>query len=382
MKIILGITGGIAAYKAPELVRFFVKRGIGVEVVMTEAAARFVTPLTLQALSGRPVHLSQWEGMIHIDLSRDADAILVAPATADFIAKIANGHADDLLSSLCLARDCPLHLAPAMNRQMWENPSTKRNIERLKEDGIRLIGPEEGLQACGETGFGRMTEPEEIASRMIASLSPKSLAGKRFLITAGPTLEPIDPVRVITNLSSGKMGYAIARAAIELGAEVVLVSGPTALLRPEGVKFVSVRTAREMLDAVMENISGADVFVSVAAVSDYHVANASREKIKKSGRLVLELEPNPDILKTVANLDNPPYCVGFAAETENLHENAVLKLKSKKVPMIVGNLAKDALGADENEIEIFTEDGSRKLPRAAKAALARQILVEIGKKLS
>ena len=382
MKIILGITGGIAAYKAAELVRIFKKRGDEVEVVMTDAATRFVTPVTLQALSGKPVHLSQWDDMAHIDLSRGADAILVAPATADFIAKVANGLADDLLSSLCLARNCPLFLAPAMNRQMWENPSTRRNVGQIREDGVHVIGPGEGLQACGETGFGRMAEPEEIAPFLISSAPPKYLSGKRFLITAGPTLEPIDPVRVITNLSSGKMGYCIAQAAIESGAEVVLVSGPTCLSPPCGAKFVAVRTAGEMLDAVMAEVDGADVFVSVAAVSDYRVANASAAKIKKSGNLVLELELNPDILGTVASLANPPFCVGFAAETENLLENAAIKLKKKKIPLIVGNLAGDALGSDENEIVMVSEAEAKTLPRASKRVLARQLLEEIAKRIS
>lgn len=382
MKLILGITGGIAAYKAADLARIFVKRGVEVEVVMTEAATRFVTPLTLQALSGRPVHRSQWEGMAHIDLSRGADAILVAPATADFIARIAHGHADDLLSSLCLARDCPLFVAPAMNRQMWENPATRRNIERIRADGVNLIGPEDGLQACGETGYGRMTEPGDIASFVTASLSQKLLSGKRFLITAGPTLEPIDPVRVITNLSSGKMGYAIARAAMDSGAAVTLVSGPTCLPRPSGAGFVSVRTAAEMLDAVMENIRGIDVFVSVAAVSDYRVESPSEVKIKKGGRLVIELEPNPDILAAVADLENPPFCVGFAAETENLEENARAKMARKKVSMIVGNLAQDALGKDESEIVIVGGAGIRHLARASKSALAFQLVEEIARAIS
>ena len=380
MKIILGITGGIAAYKAAELVRLFLKKGDEIEVVMTEAASRFIAPLTLQALSGKPVRLSQWEDMAHIDLSRGADAILVAPATADFIAKIANGLADDLLSSLCLARNCPLYIAPAMNRQMWENAATKRNIERVREDGVVLIGPGEGLQACGETGMGRMAEPEDIASFLIAS--PKRLSGKQFLITAGPTIEPIDPVRVITNRSSGKMGYAVARAALESGAEVTLVSGPTGLFPPAGAKYIPVSTAAEMLDAVMENIHGQDVFVAVAAVADYRVVNPGTSKIKKAGKLLLELEPNPDILATVSGLDNPPFCVGFAAETENLDENALLKLKRKKIPMIVGNLAGDAIGGDENEIVIYSGEGAKRLPRSSKKVLARQLLEEIEKQLS
>lgn len=382
MKIILGITGGIAAYKAAELVRLFVKKGCEVEVVMTEAATRFITPLTMQTLSGRPVRLTQWEDMAHIDLSRGAEAILVAPATADFIAKIAHGHASDLLSSLCLARDCPLFLAPAMNRQMWGNPATRRNLEQILKDGVHVMGPLEGIQACGETGMGRMMEPDEIASTVLSSLSPKILSGKRILVTAGPTREAIDPVRVITNLSSGKMGYAVAQAALDSGAEVILVSGPTCLPPPIGAKFIPVASAREMRDAVMANAGGSDVFVSVAAVADYHVTNPSEVKIKKGGKLTLVLEPNPDILREVANMENPPFCVGFAAETDNLEENALLKMKRKNVPMLVGNLAQDALGRDENEIVIFGSGGAKKLPRAAKTKLAAQLIEEIARAVS
>lgn len=383
MKIILGITGGIAAYKAAELVRLFVKKGCEVEVVMTDAATRFVTPLTMQTLSGRPVRLTQWDDMAHIDLSRAAEAILVAPATADFIAKIAQGHASDLLSSLCLARNCPLFLAPAMNRQMWDNPATRRNLAQILEDGVHVVGPLEGVQACGETGMGRMAEPDEIASAVLSSLSPKILSGKKFLVTAGPTLEAIDPVRVITNLSSGKMGYAVAQAALDSGAQVVLVSGPTCLPRPIGAKFVPVASAREMRDAVMANVGGSDVFVSVAAVADYRVANPSSSKIKKGGTLTLALEPNPDILQEVANMENPPFCVGFAAETGNLEENALLKMKRKNVPMLVGNLAQDALGRDESEIVIFgSGGGAKRLPRAAKTKLAAQLVVEIARAIS
>lgn len=382
MKIILGITGGIAAYKAAELVRLFVKKGCEVEVVMTEAATRFITPLTMQTLSGRPVRLTQWDDMAHIDLSRGAEAILVAPATADFIAKIAHGHASDLLSSLCLARDCPLFLAPAMNRQMWGNPATRRNLEQILKDGVHVMGPLEGIQACGETGMGRMMEPDEIASTVLSSLSPKILSGKRILVTAGPTREAIDPVRVITNLSSGKMGYAVAQAALDSGAEVILVSGPTCLPPPIGAKFIPVASAREMRDAVMANVGGSDVFVSVAAVADYHVTNPSEVKIKKGGKLTLVLEPNPDILREVANMENPPFCVGFAAETDNLEENALLKMKRKNVPMLVGNLAQDALGRDENEIVIFGSGGAKKLPRAAKTKLAAQLIEEIARAVS
>ena len=382
MKIILGITGGIAAYKAAELVRLFVKKGCEVEVVMTDAATRFITPLTMQTLSGRPVRLTQWDDMVHIELSRGAEAILVAPATADFIAKIAHGHASDLLSSLCLARDCPLFLAPAMNRQMWEHPATRRNLEQILKDGAHVMGPLEGIQACGETGMGRMMEPDEIASTVLSSLSPKILSGKKILVTAGPTLEAIDPVRVITNLSSGKMGYAVAQAALDSGAEVVLVSGPTCLSPPIKAKFIPVASAREMRDAVMANVGESDVFVSVAAVADYHVTNPSEVKIKKGGKLTLELEPNPDILREVANMENPPFCVGFAAETDNLEENALLKMKRKNVPMLVGNLAQDALGRDENEIVIFGSGGAKKLPRAAKTKLAAQLIEEIARAVS
>ncbi|MHB1100664.1 MAG: bifunctional phosphopantothenoylcysteine decarboxylase/phosphopantothenate--cysteine ligase CoaBC [Burkholderiales bacterium] len=382
MKIILGITGGIAAYKAAELVRLFVKKGCEVEVVMTDAATRFITPLTMQTLSGRPVRLSQWDDMAHIDLSRGAEAILVAPATADFIAKIAHGHASDLLSSLCLARDCPLFLAPAMNLQMWGNPATRRNLEQILKDGVHVIGPLEGFQACGETGMGRMVEPDEIASAVLSSLSPKILSGKKILVTAGPTLEAIDPVRVITNLSSGKMGYAVAQAALDSGAEVILISGPTCLSPPIKAKFIPVASAREMRDAVMANVGGSDVFVSVAAVADYHVTSPSEVKIKKGDKLTLELEPNPDILQEVANMENPPFCVGFAAETDKLKENALLKMKRKNVPMLVGNLAQDALGRDENEIVIFGSGGAKQLPRAAKTELAAQLIEEIARAIS
>lgn len=382
MKIILGITGGIAAYKAAELVRLMVRDGIDVEVVMTEAATRFITPLTLQALSGKPVRTSQWDDMAHIGLSRSADAILVAPATADFMAKLAAGQASDLLSSLCLARDCPLLLAPAMNRQMWGNPATRRNIELVLSDGVQMIGPESGSQACGEEGMGRMTEPVEILRALNSFLSPKMLAGKKFLVTAGPTMEAIDPVRVITNLSSGKMGYAVAQAALDAGAEVVLVSGPTCLTPPLGAAFFSVKSASQMRDAVMEHVGQCDVFVSVAAVSDYQVSNRSPAKIKKQDRLVLELEAGPDILREVAALDNPPFCVGFAAETENLEENARIKMAKKKLPMLVANLAQDALGSDMNEITIFGKNGQNKLPRSSKKALAGLLVEEIAKAIS
>ncbi|MBY0578085.1 MAG: bifunctional phosphopantothenoylcysteine decarboxylase/phosphopantothenate--cysteine ligase CoaBC [Burkholderiales bacterium] len=380
MNIILGITGGIAAYKSAELLRLIVKRGVGVEVVMTEAATRFIAPLTMQTLSGKPVRT--WDDMAHIDLSRQADAILIAPATADFIAKLSHGLADDLLSTLCLARNCPLFLAPAMNRQMWDNPATRRNLAQIEKDGVHIIGPESGIQACGETGTGRMSEPDEIASGIFSSLSPKFMSGKRILVTAGPTLEAIDPVRAITNLSSGKMGYAIAQAGIDSGAEVTLVSGPTCLHPPLGAKFLPVTSAKEMFGAVMTNILGIDIFVSVAAVSDYRVANPSAFKIKKNGRLILELEPNPDILLEVANLPNPPFCVGFAAETDHLEDHARAKLNGKNIPMLVGNLVQDAMGNDDNEITLFSASGSKKLPRATKTVLAVQLMKEIAGALS
>jgi phosphopantothenoylcysteine decarboxylase/phosphopantothenate--cysteine ligase len=382
MKIILGITGGISACKAPELLRIFVKRGVEVEVAMTDAATRFVTPLTLQTLSGKPVRISQWDDMAHIDLSRKATAILIAPATADFMAKIAHGHADDLLSTLCLARNCPLFLAPAMNRQMWENPATQRNLAQIEKDGIHVIGPASGIQACGETGMGRMTEPVEIASKVLSRLAPKFMSGKKFLVTAGPTLEAIDPVRAITNLSSGKMGYAIAQAAIDSGAEVTLVSGPTCLCAPVGARFIAVTSAKEMLEAVMANVSDIDVFVSVAAVADYRVASPSKTKIKKNGGLILELEPNRDILLEVANLPIPPFCVGFAAETDNLEDNARAKLKKKKVQMLAANLVQDAMGSSENEIVLFTADGAKKFQRASKTVLAGQLIEEIARAIS
>ncbi len=381
MKIILGITGGIAAYKAAELLRLLRGRDADVEVVMTEAATRFVAPLTFEALSGKPVHSDQWQGMAHIDLSRGADAILIAPATADFISKIAYGRADDLLSALCLARECPLHIAPAMNRMMWENPATRRNMRLAKADGVILHGPDDGIQACGESGPGRMMEPVEIAERLFSFLAPKYLNGKKFLITAGPTVEAIDPVRAITNFSSGKMGYALARAAIDAGASVILVSGPTALRPPSGAEFIPVVSAIEMREAVMARIREADVFASVAAVADYRVANASGIKIKKEGSLTLELVPNPDILAEVANLENAPFCLGFAAETDHLVEHAEEKMLRKKVDMLAANLVEDAMGLDTNEIVLLTPVGGRILARTSKQEIAAELVREIANEL-
>ena len=332
--IVLGLTGGIACYKAAELARGLVKAGASCQVVMTEAARHFITPVTLQALSGKPVFTDQWDSrisnnMAHIDLSRHADAILISPCSADFMRKLVHGAADDLLSTLCLARpaNVPLLVAPAMNVEMWDNPATQRNVVQLKKDGITLLGPAAGDQACGETGLGRMLEPEQLLESLSAFFQPKLLAGKKVLITAGPTFEPIDPVRGITNLSSGKMGYAIARAAWAAGAEVTLVSGPTSLQAPVGVTVLPVTTAIEMRDAVMANVKGQQLFIAVAAVADWRVSDVSSQKIKKQdGQLPsLTFEQNPDILAEVAAMASPPYCVGFAAESENLLEHGVAK---------------------------------------------------------
>lgn len=379
----LGLTGGIAAYKAAELVRLLVQDEVEVQVAMTEAACRFIAPATLQALSGKPVYTDLWDtrianNMAHIDLSREADAILVAPASADFIARLANGLADDLLSTLCLARNCPLLVAPAMNRQMWENPATQRNIATLRQDGITLLGPATGDQACGEVGMGRMLEAEQLKQAVEAFFQPKLLTGKHVLVTAGPTFEAIDAVRGITNLSSGKMGYAVAQAAVEAGAEVTLVSGPTCQQAPASAKRVDVTSAEDMLAAVKQEIPGTDIFISVAAVADYRVVNRSRQKIKKAdANLTLELAPNPDILGYVASLSNAPFCVGFAAESENLHEYAEAKRRRKKLPLLAANLAQNAIGADDNELVLFDDKGSHTLPNAPKIVLARQLIRHI-----
>jgi len=384
-RIVLGVTGGIAAYKAAELVRLLIKQGASVQVAMSEAATHFVTPVTFQALSGQPVFTDQWDprvanNMAHIDLSRAADALLVAPASADFLAKLAHGLADNLLTTLVLARDCPLLVAPAMNRQMWENPATRRNIATLRGDGVAILGPGCGDQACGETGLGRMLEPEEIVAELIAHFQPKLLAGKRLLLTAGPTFEAIDPVRGITNLSSGKMGYAIAQAAREAGAEVTLVSGPVSLPCPPGVSRIEVTSAMQMHDAVLREAKRNDVFVGVAAVADYRPLAAAAQKIKKGGRAAaptIELVQNPDILADVAALPEPPLCVGFAAESENLHEYAESKRRSKKIPLIVGNLIRDGFGGDDNRLVLFDDDGQQPLPPGPKIELARQLVARI-----
>ena len=398
-RIVLGITGGIAAYKAAELARLLLKQGIEVQVAMTEAATHFITPATMQALTAHPVLLDPWQdtqGMAHIQSSRSADAIVIAPATADFIAKLANGHADDLLSALCLARDCPLLVAPAMNKQMWSNAATQRNVQRLVADGITLLGPDSGVQACGEEGMGRMLEAANLArdisdflengqvqenvglkSDLQSNLQSNlhALQGVRVLITAGPTYEAIDAVRGITNRSSGKMGYAVAQAALERGAEVTLISGPVALRAPPGAEVVNVVSAGEMFEAVKRKVAQADIFIGVAAVADYRVAQTSPQKIKKDDTaLTLQLVPNPDILGYVAALPQPPFCVGFAAESEKLREHATAKRKKKNIPLLAANLAQDAIGSDDNELLLFDAAGEHRLPRADKLATARALL--------
>ena len=382
-RILLGITGGIAAYKAAEVTRLLVKAGADVRVAMTEAGARFITPMTLQALSGQPVWTSLWDARVsdhmgHIELSRDRDLIVVAPASADFMAKVVQGIADDLLAALCLARRCPLMLAPAMNVEMWESPATQRNVDALRADGVMLAGPAAGDQACGETGYGRMLEAAELLAEVEAFFKPKRLAGRRMLVTAGPTEEPIDPVRMLTNRSSGKMGYAIARAAQEAGAEVTLVSGPVSLPTPAGVKRIDVSTAQEMFDAVKKAVKFCDVFVSVAAVADYRVKHRSSQKLKKgNGGLSLELEENPDILAWVAAQPKAPFCVGFAAESENLAQQARAKRAKKNIPLIAANLAQEALGRDENSITLYDERGEHRLGRGPKLELARKLLEHV-----
>jgi phosphopantothenoylcysteine decarboxylase / phosphopantothenate---cysteine ligase len=386
--LVVGMTGGIAAYKTAELVRLLVKQGIRVDVVMSSAATRFITPLTMQALSGRPVYTDLWDerianGMPHIELSRQADAILIAPASADFMAKLVHGAADDLLSTLCLARDCPLIVAPAMNRQMWEHPATQRNIKQLQQDGVRLIGPDSGEQACGETGLGRMLEPQSIVDALQVTCPSQPLSGKRILITAGPTVEAIDPVRGITNFSSGKMGYAIAQAAIEMGADVTLVSGPTALVAPSQCTTIQVTSAQQMLDAVMASVKDQDAFISVAAVADYRPREMQNQKIKKHAEtLQLELVRNPDILATVANLPDRPFCVGFAAESDQLLEHARKKRLQKNVPLLAANLVNEAMGGDDSRIVLIDDHGEHPLPAGPKTMLAHMLLQHMASMLS
>jgi len=383
-RILLGLTGGIAAYKSAELARALIRAGCDVRAVLTSAAERFIGTATLQALTGQPAWNDLWDprvpdGMGHIELSRDRDLIVVAPATADFIAKVAHGIADDLLSTLVLARRCPLMVAPAMNVEMWENAATQRNVLALRDDGIIVAGPAPGDQACGEVGMGRMLEAEEIVREIESFFQPKSLAGRRVLITAGPTEEPIDPVRMITNASSGKMGYAVARACREAGAEVTLVSGPVSLATPAGVARTDVRTAAQMFDAVKSAVQGCDVFFGVAAVSDYRVTNRSEQKIKKDGGkgMTLDLVENPDILAWVAARKNGPFCIGFAAESENLGEHAREKRVRKSVPLLAANLAQEALGADDNSLTLFDDRGEHPLGRGPKIELARKLVAHV-----
>ena len=385
-RIVVGVTGGIAAYKAAELVRLLGKQGADVQVAMTEGATHFVTPTTFQALSGKPVYVDQWDArmpnaMAHIDLSRRADLILVAPASADFLARVANGMADDLLATMVLARDCPLLVAPAMNRQMWENPATQRNVGQLVDDGVAILGPASGEQACGETGPGRMLEADEILEQVLAFFVPKSLAGRQVLITAGPTFEAIDPVRGITNLSSGRMGYAVARAARQAGAAVTLVSGPVGFPAPQGVDRINVRSALDMHAAVMARAAQSDIFIAVAAVADYRVANAAEHKLKKDhgGVPAIELIENPDILAEVAALPDGPFCVGFAAESRNLEDYAQAKRRKKNIPLIAGNLIQDGFGGDDNRLVLFDDNGSHPLTPASKEVLARQLIEHVVK---
>ncbi len=394
--IVLGLSGGIACYKAAELCRALVKQGATVQVVMTEAAAQFITPVTMQALSNRPVYVSQWDGrepnnMAHINLSREADAILVAPASADFMAKLLHGRADDLLSLMCLARPLdkvPLLLAPAMNREMWAHPATQRNMAQLQADGAQVLGVGQGEQACGETGDGRMLEPAELLQELVALFQPKLLKGKQILISAGPTYEALDPVRGITNLSSGKMGFALASAAHEAGAQVTLVAGPVALATPHGVRRIDVRSALDMHAAVMAQAAQADVFIATAAVADWRPAQVAVEKIKKDGNgsmPAIQWQENPDILAELAASPRAQsgalFCVGFAAESHDLQAHAQAKRLRKGVPLMVGNIGPATFGADDNALLLMDAQGSTEWPRATKLALARQLVAEVARRL-
>ena len=394
--IVLGLSGGIAAFKSAELCRALVKAGVTVQVVMTEAAEHFMTAITMQALSGRPVYTSQWDpreanNMAHINLSREADAIVVAPASADFLSKLLHGGADELLSLMCLARPIdkvPLIVAPAMNREMWSNPATQRNVAQLKADGIHVLDVGQGDQACGETGDGRMLEAEEILEDLEAFFTPKVLAGKSVLVTAGPTYEAIDPVRGITNLSSGKMGFAIARAARLAGADVTLIAGPVSLATPRGVKRVNVRSARDMLQAVHAHVPNQGVFVATAAVADWRPANSAEQKIKKDGSgqtPELSFVENPDILATVAQSaaaqKGALFCVGFAAESHDLLAHATAKRVRKQVPLLVGNIGPATFGQDDNALLLVDAQGARELPHASKQALAVQLMADIARRI-
>ena len=382
-RLLLGLTGSVAAYKTAELSRLLIQDGLNVQIVMTESACHFIGPVTLQALTGKPVFVELWDAriknnMAHIDLVRNTDAILIAPASANFISKIAHGLADDLLSTLCLTRDCPLLVAPAMNRQMWENPATQRNLATLKNDGVIILGPAYGDQACGETGVGRMLEAQELARAIQSFFQPKPLENRRVLITAGPTYEAIDAVRGITNLSSGKMGYAMACAAAEAGAQVTLISGPVSLETLSVVKLIKTVSARDMLAAVKDEIKNTDIFISIAAVADYRSAEINKQKIKRAAdNIVLEFIPNFDILGYVADLPAPPFCVGFSAETENLEENARTKRHKKKLPLIVANLAQDAIGSNDSELLLLDDMGTHFLSKATKIEQARRLIKHI-----
>lgn len=381
-RIVLGITGGIAAYKSAELVRRLRDRGAEVRVVMTPAAAEFITPLTLQALSGNPVHTDLLDhaaeaAMGHIELARWADAVVIAPATANFIARLSNGLADDLLSTLCLATNAPLLVAPAMNRQMWQNPATQENIARLQARGVTLLGPASGAQACGETGPGRLIDPEELVQAIVSAGRTNRLAGVSVLVSAGPTREFIDPVRYISNRSSGRMGYAMAKAAEEAGATVTLVSGPVSLTPPARVRVIDITSSGQMHSEILAAAATCDIFISSAAVADYRTREAAPNKMKKKDTdPVLRLEKTPDILAEVATLPNAPFTVGFAAETENLADNAKQKLKSKNLDMIAANRVGDGLGFDveENALEVFWPGGTQSLGTAPKENLARQLM--------
>jgi phosphopantothenoylcysteine decarboxylase/phosphopantothenate--cysteine ligase len=394
--IVLGLTGGIACYKAAELCRALIKEGASVQVVMTESATQFITAVTMQALSNRAVYVSQWDArepnnMAHINLSREADAILVAPASADFMAKLLHGRADDLLSLMCLARpvgEVPLILAPAMNREMWVNPATQRNVTQLTQDGALVLDVGQGDQACGETGDGRMLEPEEIVQDLIAAFQPKLLAGRKVLVTAGPTYEAIDPVRGITNLSSGKMGFAIARAAHEAGADVTVIAGPVHLPTPRGVTRVDVRSAQDMHGAVLSQVKEASVFVATAAVADWRVAHVADQKIKKTAKgntPELQFTENPDILGEVAKSARAQsgalFCVGFAAESHDLQKHAQAKREKKGVPLLVGNIGPATFGSDENALLLVDAQGTQEIPQANKLDLARKLVTEIAQRM-
>ena len=387
-KIVLAVTGSIAAYKSCELLRLLIKRGAEVSVIMTEAAQRFVTPLSFQALGAKKVYTGDWgdstTAIPHIEATKEASLLLVAPATANILAKAAQGLADDLLSAAILAARCPVAYAPAMNTFMWHNQATQRNVTQLTQDGAIFLGPDSGEQACGDIGSGRMLEPEDIIELLQGAFSPRLLDRCRVLITAGPTYEPIDPVRGITNLSSGKQGFAIAKAAALAGAEVTLIAGKCDLKTPAGVKRIDVTTAREMYDAVMQEVAQHEIFISVAAVADWRVANASDHKIKKefAGAPDLQFEENPDILASVAALENAPYCVGFAAETDNLIDNARAKLYRKNVPLILANLVSDAMNQDTNAVVFVERDAATPLAKATKEHIAQALIAKIAQEVN